>query len=267
MQLTYEQKQEIFTKGYIKIPGVVPKVMVDEALRAINHSVGEGMNVDDMDVFRQRSYCPEIQKSPVITDLLNKTPALKLAESAISRGEIKPVERGQIALRFPTRQDPPGELGCHLDGMHSPHNGVPKGKILNFTMLVGVYLNALPGPYCGNLAVWPGSHHIYESYFKERGPESLLDGMPKVELPEAEQITVEAGEIVLSHYQVAHGNAPNISPNVRYAIYFRLSRINHDSVMREVMTNIWLEWEGMKDVKKKSQIGNPKSFDKSYKKE
>ncbi len=251
MQLTYAQKQEIFEKGYVKIPGVVPRVMVDAALRAINSGVGEGMNVDDMVTFRSRSYCPHLQGQPVITDLLNKTPAWSLAESAIGEGKIHSSRGGQIALRFPSMDDPPRKPGGHLDGMHSPYNGVPKGVIRNFTMLVGVYLNDVPNPYSGNFTVWPGTHHIYEKYFREHGPESLLNGMPPVELPEPHQITGEAGDAILAHYQIAHGAAPNVSPHTRYAIFFRLRHIDHGDSCPEAMTDIWLEWEGMRDIVKR----------------
>src|SRR5688572_23045937 len=107
MELSHAQKLAFIEHGYVHVPGVVPRVMVDAALRAINHSVGEGMNVADMTRFRAQSYCPEVQRSPVITDLVNRTPALQLAESVIGTGQIAPVTGGQIALRFPTMQDPP----------------------------------------------------------------------------------------------------------------------------------------------------------------
>ena len=174
MELTYAQKEAIFRNGFVKVPGVVPQVMVEAALRGINNSVGEGMNADEMVTFRSRSYCPELQGSPIITDLLNRTPAWELAESAIGVGKIIRPKGGQIALRFPSMQDPPPKPGGHLDGMHSPHNGVPQGVIRNFTMLVAVYLSHVPEPYSGNFTVWPGTHHVYEKYFQEHGPESLL---------------------------------------------------------------------------------------------
>lgn len=248
MQLSHAQKHEILEKGYVKVPGVVPRVMVDAALRAINHSVGQGMNVEDMTRFRSRSYCPELQSNPVIVDLVNKTPAFELAESVIGQGMLKPVGGGQIALRFPGMQDPPGRPGGHLDGMYSPHNGVPKGTIQNFTMLLGVMLSDLPNPYSGNLSVWPGTHHIYEKYFQEHGPEALLNGMPPVDLPEPEQMLGNAGDVILCHYQIAHGVAPNVSPHTRYAIYFRLRHVEHDSQRFECMTNIWLEWPGIREI-------------------
>ena len=91
MELTHVQKLALFDRGYVKVPGVVPRVMVDAALRAINHSVGEGMNVEEMVRFRAQSFCPELTKTPVITDLINRTPALELAESAVGVGKIRPV--------------------------------------------------------------------------------------------------------------------------------------------------------------------------------
>ncbi len=244
MELTLRQKQEIADKGYVQVPGVVPPLMVAEALQAINHSVGQGMNVADMNRFRSQSYCPEIKNTPPITDLLKKTPAWDLAESVIGPGRIKPPGGGQIALRFPSR-DEPGQARPHLDGMYSPHNGVPEGTIGNFTMLLGVMLSDVPAPLMGNLMVWPGTHKLYEAYFREHGPQSLLQGMPPVELPAPEPVTGHAGDVVLVHYQLAHGVGPNVSPHTRYMIFFRLSHVDHDSLHWECMTDIWREWEGM----------------------
>ncbi|MEM7033317.1 MAG: phytanoyl-CoA dioxygenase family protein [Chloroflexota bacterium] len=132
--------------------------------------------------------------------------------------------------------------------MYSPHNGVPRGEIRNFTMLVGVALSNVTAPFAGNFTVWPGTHHLYEQYFRENGSESLLNGMPKVTIPEPQQLLVQAGDVVLVHYQVAHTAAMNVSPHPRYAIYFRLKHVDHDKHKWEAMTNIWLDWPGMKTV-------------------
>ncbi|WP_051343673.1 hypothetical protein [Alicyclobacillus herbarius] len=110
--------------------------------------------------------------------------------------------------------------------MHTPTNGVPKGTIQNFTMLVGVYLSSVRQENAGNFTVWPGTHRIFEKYFREHGAESLLDGMPKVDMPKPLQLMVEPGDVVFAHYELAH--APNISPNVRYAIYFRVTHREFD---------------------------------------
>ena len=248
MHLSYTQKQALFERGYVHVCGVVPRMMINAALRAINSSLGEGINTDDMPRFRAQSYCPELQSTPVITDLLNKTPAWSLAESVIGEGKIKPVRGAQIALRFPTMQVQPPTPHPHLDGMHSPNNGVPQGEIRNFTMLVGIVLSDVPEPFSGNLAIWPGTHRLYEEYFREHGPDALLEGMPKVELPQPEQLIAQAGDIVLCHYQLAHGITANVSPNPCYAIYFRLSHVDHDANRKTCMTDIWLEWAGMRQI-------------------
>ena len=52
MELTYAQKEQIYEQGFVKVAGVVPRVMVEAALRAINHSIGQGMHPDEMTKFR-----------------------------------------------------------------------------------------------------------------------------------------------------------------------------------------------------------------------
>lgn len=248
MELTGVQKQVLYEDGYVKLPGIVPRESVDEALRAINSSLGvEGVHPDNLTRFRAQSYCPELQQSPPITGLLTDSPLWRLAESAIGPGKVSPVKSGQIALRFPTI-DPPREPQPHMDGMYTPTNGVPEGTIRNFTALIGVLLSDLPRGYAGNFTVWPGTHRLYESYFREKGPQSLLEGMPQVELPESEQVTGRAGDAVLAHYQLGHGIAGNSSPHIRYAIFFRLHHVGHDALHWECMTDIWREWEGMQEV-------------------
>ncbi|MDQ2730513.1 MAG: phytanoyl-CoA dioxygenase family protein [Armatimonadota bacterium] len=247
MQLSHAQKKQLFGAGYVKLPGVVPQAMVNGALRAINHSVGNGMNVEDMTRFRAQTYCPELRGTPVISGLFNDTPARSLAESAIGAGKLRPVTGGQIALRFPTNQDPPSKPGPHIDGMYSATNGVAEGTIQNFTALVGVLLSDLPEEGAGNFTVWPGTHHLLESHFREHTPQSLLAGMPKIDFPPPTPITGKAGDIVLCHYQLCHGIMPNVSPHVRYAIFFRLSHVDHEQHKWDSMTDIWLEWEGMQE--------------------
>lgn len=247
MKLSYEQKKHFIEHGYVKIPGVIPKIMIDEAIKAINHSIGEGMNVEDMPQFRAQTFCPEIASTPVIMDLFRKTPAWQMAIEAIGEG-IDYDQEGQIALRFPKIDDPPRKAVPHLDGMYTPTNGVEEGTIANFTALVGILLSDLPETNAGNFTVWADTHRMYEKYFQEHGPEALLKGMPPIELPEPTQITGKAGDIVLVHYQLAHGIAPNVSPFTRYAIFFRLFHRHHHLDWKAPMKDIWLHWEGMKEV-------------------
>ena len=81
MNLSDAQRQEFFEQGYLRVPNVVPKETVNAALRAINYRLGEGIDPTQLTKFRSQSYCPELQKESVITDLYNATPAKVLAES------------------------------------------------------------------------------------------------------------------------------------------------------------------------------------------
>jgi hypothetical protein len=248
MELSIAQKRSFYRDGFLRLPGAVPQELVDAARRAINASLGDrGIDPAQLNSFRSKSYCPELQGASVITDLANSSSVWSYAESAIGPNQIRPLVSGQIALRFPSTEPlrPPRP---HIDGMYTPTNGVPKGTIRNFTALVGVVLSDIPHADMGNLIVWPGTHLQYEQYFRERGPRALLDGMPNVALSEPVQLTGEPGDAVLCHYQLGHGFAGNSSPNIRYAIYFRLKHVDHDAIHWECMTDIWREWEGMRDV-------------------
>ncbi len=165
MKVTHAQKLELYKKGYVQIPGVVPGVMVDDAVKAINHSFGNGIDPAKMITFQSRSFCPELREAPEIIDLYNRTPVKELAESLIGTGKLNPVTAGQIAVRFPLLDDPPPALRPHLDGRYSPHTA-----------------------------------------------------------------------------------APNVSPHPRYAIYFRLRHVDHQDQRLETLTDIWREWDGMREI-------------------
>lgn len=250
MELTQSQKRSFYEEGYLKIPGVVPQIMVDAALQVINHSLGEeGMNKDDLPTLRAQSYCKESRQSPAITDLFNKTPVFSLGESLMEEGKLEKTGAGQIALRFPRPlgAEPPPPRG-HLDGLGSGLNGSAKGTYRRgFTALAVVLLSPLRGDYWGNFTVWPRSHRFFEDYFKEHGPEVLEEGMPRVELPEGPvMITGEPGDVVLAHHQIVHTAAPNASPHIRYAAIFRMRHAEAAEFGNQAFTDIWHEWPGVR---------------------
>ncbi|PYQ10150.1 MAG: hypothetical protein DMF83_01110 [Acidobacteria bacterium] len=245
MKLNADQQEALLRDGYAAVPGVVPAAPLAAALRAINHSLGQGLPPADLPVFRSRSFCPELQRAPVILDLLRATQAWLLAESLLGEGSIEAVRSGQIALSFP-QTEPPEAPYPHLDGLHTPTNGVPAGEVRSFTLLVGVILSDVTGPGAGNLTVWPGSHRLYESYFRDNGPKSLLGGMPPIALPDPVEVTGSVGDVVLCHYQLAHAVGANTSPHVRYAVYFRLKSRGHDGRRWECLTDLWKEWPGLR---------------------
>lgn len=248
MQLSDLQKREFYKNGYLHIPGVVPQVMVDRALRAINHSIGKGIAAEDAARLSIVSFCNELRHDPCITDLLYKTPVMDLIESLVGPGKLQPTNCGQIAIRFPIMDDPPAAPHPHLDGMHAPLNGVPEGVIQNFTMLAAVLLSEVTEDNAGNLTVWPGTHHRYEQYFREHGSQALLQGMPPIDLPEPIQLKGKPGDIYLAHYQLAHTAGPNVTAHPRYAAFYRLFHVDKERYQWESMQDIWMEWDGMRDI-------------------
>jgi hypothetical protein len=85
MQFTHLQKQHLYENGYIHVPGVVPRIRLDAALRAINHGVGQGIDPAQLPKYRAQSYVPEVSGTPPITDLLMGTPAWELCPFGAGR--------------------------------------------------------------------------------------------------------------------------------------------------------------------------------------
>jgi phytanoyl-CoA dioxygenase PhyH len=242
-QLTDSQTQSLHDQGYVVIPKVIPKPMIDAALKAINHSIGSGMDPERIDEFYKKSFCPELCERDVITDLINRTSARQVIESALGQGKVLWPTTGQLALRFPTMRSAQRPRP-HIDGMYGPRDNQP-GTLTNFTAVVGVQLSDLPATGMGNIAIWPGTHLRCAQYFREHGETSLYQGMPPIELAEPIQLTCNAGDIVLMHYLLLHGITTNHSPHVRYTAYYRIKHVNHDAQKHESMTSPWLHWEGL----------------------
>jgi hypothetical protein len=248
MHLTHAQKKQLVEQGFLHVAGVVPPIMVEAARRAINASIGRGMNVADMTRFQAQSFTPELQDAPVIADLFNRTPARPLVESAIGAERLSPVKSGQIALRFPTMKDPPPPLSPHIDGIHTPTNGVPEGDLHSFTALVGIYLSDVPAAACGNLTVWPGTHWKMAEYFRTHDHREMKTPTPRIELPQPQAIIGSAGDMIIANYLTVHGVWPNSSPNVRYAVFFRVYSIDHAETQWEAIRDPWLQWHGLRDI-------------------
>lgn len=106
--------------------------------------------------------------------------------------------------------------------------------------------------FCGNLAVYPKSHHLIEQYFAEKGFAELqqkgLETFQHLPLAKPVQIQAKAGDIIITHYMLAHTIAPNCSPHVRYAVYFRVNLHPDVTFHPQSMLNMWQDWHGLKDI-------------------
>ncbi len=243
--LDREQKQHLRAHGYLHVPGVVAPDLIRRALRAINHDLSRGIDPARLPTFHAQSFCPDVCPKPAITDLFERSGARPSVEAAT--GALKPVGSGQIALRWPRLEDSTTVGKAHIDGTYSPTNGVPAGKIHNFTALGCVLLSDLPVENAGNFTIWPGSHLAHERHFREHGAEALLKE-PKLDLGAPKQIIGKAGDLILAHYLLGHSVAPNCSPHIRYAIFFRLeSTAFTDANRLGSVTDAWRDWAGMRD--------------------
>ncbi len=256
MELDAAQRRTFFEDGYVVLRGAVAPVQVHNALRAINHSLGHtGLPPDELPRMRAASYCDEVRQTPPLTDLANRSPVFPLLESMLGAGNLEPMDRAQVALRFPTwDQAPPSDptkLGGHMDGVGTGTNGIAVGDFVrNFTVLAVVYLQRVAGPWGGNFTVWPGSHRVYEAYFKDHPPGHSSDSIPPADqlgFPHPPvQLTGEPGDVVLAHHQIHHGAAPNHGHDVRYAAIFRAKHVDAAKNDTDTMADIWREFPGVR---------------------
>lgn len=251
MQLNRAQKQQMYDAGYLIIRGAVPRLMIEEARRAVNHYLGEyGLPADELKRFGAQTFCPDLTKESVMTDLFNKSALFPLCESLVGEGNLLTVNSAQIALRFPRATSDPAEPKGHIDGRGTGTNGMALGEFRRgFTMLAVVLLSDLPETHSGNFTVWPGTHRVFEKVFKEQGPEALANAVDTIETGDPHvQVTGQAGDVVLCHHQLKHTAAPNSSPNIRYAAIFRACHKEVATNGVEAMTDIWREWPGVREV-------------------
>ena len=227
--------------GYVHFPRLVTGTLVAEALTAI-----EGDLLESYDPLRQleyvnRSYCPDLLGTPPIMNLLEASPARGLLDKVFGAGNVE-WDRGQIAIRRAHNHPEQVAPQPHIDGFASGLNGIDGGKIYSLTALIGVFLTPVTRPFAGNYTVWPGSHHVYERYFRERGERAMGEPMPTPEIGQPVQLMCEVGDVVLVHYQLGHTAAVNTADRDRIAVYFRIWLRGLEERRWHHLTNIWDGW-------------------------
>ena len=225
--------------GWALFPGAVSNDLVATAIHAIAHDRAHNNDRGRQVEYDNISFCPDLRDKPPIDNLLSRSSARTLLDRALGWDEVS-YAPGQIAIRQAHNADKPYVPGPHIDGVPTGINGLEMGSpISNFTALVGVFLTRLDREFAGNLTVWPGSHHRLEQHFRSRGPEAMLEGMPRIDLGDPVQLFANPGDVVLCHYQLAHNAAVNVSSNDRIAIYFRVWLKGIETRRWELLTNIW----------------------------
>jgi phytanoyl-CoA dioxygenase PhyH len=220
---------------------VVPPDVVAAATSAFDELIKHGP--PGPDVRGPFNYITDAVAAPALAALLTASPAYGLAESLTGPGTLERPWQMQVTLNIPPYPHRPGMH--HLDGAPGEADGRPG----TFTMLAGVLMSDQRGQDAGNLWVWPGTHLTHAEYFREHGPEALLaaGGYPPIRLPAPEQVTGQAGDLVLAHYLLGHNIGGNTSPAVRRAVYFRLKQTGHNPRWREFLQDPWLDYDAVRE--------------------
>lgn len=216
---------------------------------------------------------------PAISNLFNESLLPLICQQLLGTKAPGKQGQGQVALRFPgdlcqsdTSHSSPAHFEAlrkhwHIDGCASDAiSGVTDhwGEIKNFDALVGVLLMDVIEPMSGELCYYPGSHYALGDYFKDHGLKDIYAkgsaGLPNGQctddlfLRPAEHCIGKAGDAFLANYLTAHFVAPNTSPYIRYAVYFRVRGVafNDSTVpvqhVGESMLEPWINWPCMDTI-------------------
>ena len=235
-------QEQLRTQGFAHFPGLTPEPLVRAAREAIENDLSSNYDPERKTEYDNRSFCPDLKGTPPIMNLLEQSPVHKLLDDIFELGNIG-WDGGQIAIRQAHNFPEPVPPVPHIDGFASGRNGLDEGKIYNHTVLVGVFLTPVRSEFAGNFTVWPGSHYVYENYFRERGPRAMSEEPPAPDIGEPVQLMCEVGDVVLAHYQLGHSAAVNTADDDRIAIYFRAWLRAMESNRWHYLTNIWDGWK------------------------
>jgi len=235
------QREEFVTNGYVVLPRLIAPSLIDGAREAIDRDIAEHYDPARQGEYDDRSYCPDIVGSRSIMDLVFKSPVHSLLDDMLGIENVR-VGDGQIAIRRAHNSSHPTAPTPHLDGFSSGLNGVPAGTIYNHTVLVGVFLTPIRTEFAGNFTAWPGSHNIYQGYFRARGPRALTEPMPDIEIGKPVQLMCEVGDVVFAHYELGHAAAVNTADLDRIAVFFRVVLRDVERDRWRYLANIWEGW-------------------------
>ncbi len=243
------RKAKLARDGWVRIPGLVPRALVDGALREINHRLGSGEHPGKDSYADSRDYLSEYVSSPAVMALSGPLDAL--ARELLGDGKVEPCSQAQIALRFPSASDDaPARRSVHVDGLFAD-KGEP---VVRYSFCAGVALSAVKGANRGNLVVYPGTHRMIAARVRRLGLRSLKGGCENIlRLPAPVQVEANPGDVIVFHYQTAHDKARNDSPEIRYMAYFRYWHVDawrdkSPSYLKRALAEPWLEWPAMRGV-------------------
>jgi Phytanoyl-CoA dioxygenase (PhyH) len=238
MHPSRDQLRAFAERGYVVIPNVVSRSLIDGAMQQIDRLMEQAPPPADHRGFHFYWEQPSRDTDPP-TALLQRSSAWNIATSFVEPHHLEPPEQIQVSLNIPVWRHRPG--GPHIDGL-SPTE--PDGRPGTFTMLAGILLTDQMAKDMGNLWVWPGSHHVGAAYLRHHGADALLNIVhPTYPMAAPEQILGQAGDLFLGHYLLGHNMGGNTSSLVRRVVYFRLRADGHRTRWRACVQDPLLEFE------------------------
>lgn len=247
--VTDSTREHFAHEGYVVIPQVVDPLLIGRALRAINSELDPA--IDHSVRQSDGGLSPSLAESCEIRHLITESGALEAISALRGGAPLAAPDHAQVALRFPSRPDvAAGDVFAHIDGVHTPHNGLPNdGTLHGFTALASVLLSDLPAGGHGNFTVWPGGHRAMAARLRQRGvviddPEGFLVEVDELarSLTSPVPVTGRAGDLLVAHFLLPHAVGPNVSPHIRYAVFFRLTAPERSSLGDAVFTAELAEW-------------------------
>ena len=245
--LSNGQLKEFGERGYVVVPGVVAPEAVERANRRIDELVAADPPLEGH--VGHHFYFPRAADEPALIGPLTEAGpdgvrAFGYEEALADAGLLEPPQQVQVALNIPPFPHRPGRP--HIDAAIS--EPTPGFRPNSFTLLAGVFVTDQLTENSGNLWVWPGTHRTHAEYFRKRGVE-MYCAYPDIELPEPEQVTARAGDLLLAHYLLGHNIGGNYeSDTTRRMLYYRVSARGHADRPERILTEPWYEYGPVRAV-------------------
>ena len=251
-ELTKQQQNQFMTDGYCILSQVIPSNLTLEAIKSINYALSQAIVENKYpNGYMNTTMRPTGNKKlfqvtvPEIMNLL--VPLLPYCNNLLGKDSFTVPTEAQLALRFPMQGQPP--TTNILEDMTEWHvDDIFDAPLPPFSLLVGIPLNDWKEPWSGNFTLYSGSHHTLNHIILDNY-QSFVDNykfLKHPKLPNPIQIIVNVNDAFFVHPLVAHQAAPNYSPNIRYAIFFRLEMRNKLILQRRILHDIWSEFPGLR---------------------
>jgi len=263
-QCTPEMRTKLRDDGYVKFESAIPQSLVKAARMEINRELGTGeKNIEayKSNTSSDKASIINLVRSSIIPfllqELLSGDP--EHYRNVANHGQLALRLPGDICLQNSTMIDPKHftavRRNWHIDGTasnKSPGFSDFFGEIHNFNVLIGVLLSDVLEPMSGELALYPGSHEALAKWFQHSENVESVRQFGVTSLPHNKtddlferlpvHCTGRAGDVFFLNHMTAHFVAPNTRPDVRYAVYFRLSNADFVQGDIEAMVNPWRDW-------------------------